>query len=120
MAKAAPETKDVLVDAFAGVGGNTIAFAKTRRWRQIYAIEKDPKALACAKHNAEVYGIDNPSICWIQGDVFQDLSKCLDAPQDNVVIFASPPWGGMGSEESPLLASDTDFDRSRLQDGTGF
>lgn len=49
--------------------------------------------LACAKHNAAVYGVSN-KIWWIQGDCFDVLKKRLKAVAKEAVIFASPPWGG--------------------------
>ncbi|KAK5133058.1 hypothetical protein LTR08_008263 [Meristemomyces frigidus] len=89
----APKSKNILIDAFAGAGGNTIAFALSGRWNQIFAIEKDPKALACAKHNAEVYGVAK-KIWWIEGDSFTVLPKRLKQSAKNAVVFGSPPWGG--------------------------
>lgn len=62
-------------------------------------MEKDPKTLACAKHNAEVYGVAK-KIFWIQGDVFDVLKSRLKSTAKNAVIFASPPWGGTFSTES--------------------
>lgn len=90
---AAPKSKSILIDAFAGAGGNVIAFARSGRWKQIFAVEKDPAVLACAKHNAEVYGVAK-MIWWIEGDIFEVLSRQLKAAAKNAVIFASPPWGG--------------------------
>lgn len=90
---AAPESKKILIDAFAGAGGNTIAFALSGRWKQIFAIEKDPNVLACAKHNAEVYGVAN-KIWFVEGDCFNILQNRLKGQAKNAVIFASPPWGG--------------------------
>ncbi|KAK3109263.1 putative diacylglycerol O-acyltransferase tgs1 [Teratosphaeriaceae sp. CCFEE 6253] len=90
---AAPTSRTILVDAFAGAGGNTIAFALSGRWKQIFAIEKDPTVLACAKHNAEVYGVAK-KIFWICGDVFTELPRRLKQSGKNAVVFASPPWGG--------------------------
>lgn len=89
----APKEKKVLIDAFAGAGGNVIAFALSGRWSQIFAVEKDEKTLACAKHNAEVYGVAK-KIFWIKGDIFDVLKTRLKAAAKNAVIFASPPWGG--------------------------
>ena len=90
----AVSTKKVcLIDLFAGVGGNVIAFARSGRWRKIYAIEKDPRALACAKHNAKIYGVHD-HICWFEGDAFDVLTKDLIGLADDSVAFASPPWGG--------------------------
>lgn len=56
-------------------------------------MEKDAKTLACAKHNADVYGVAR-KIFWIQGDIFEVLKGRLKAAAKNAVIFASPPWGG--------------------------
>lgn len=92
----APASKTILIDAFAGAGGNVIAFALSGRWKQIFAVEKDPKTLACAKHNAEIYGVAK-KIFWIQGDVFEALKVRLKAAAKNAVVFASPPWGGKHS-----------------------
>lgn len=83
----------MLIDAFAGAGGNTIQFALSGRWEQIYAVEKDATVLACAKHNAELYGVAN-RIFWIHGDTFDVLSKRLRTVAKNAVLFGSPPWGG--------------------------
>ena len=90
---AAPSTKTVLIDAFAGAGGNTIAFAKSGRWKQIFAVEKDPRVLACAKHNAELYGVSH-KIFWIEGDIFDVLEARMKPLAKNAVVFGSPPWGG--------------------------
>jgi trimethylguanosine synthase len=84
----------VIIDCFAGAGGNAIAFALSGRWNQIFAVEKDAKTLACAKHNAEVYGVAK-KIFWIHGDIFEQLDKRLRAAQKKAVVFGSPPWGGV-------------------------
>lgn len=94
LAEAAPAGRSILVDAFAGAGGNTIAFAQTGKWKRIYAIEKDPAVLQCAKHNARIYGVEN-KITWFEGDCFQILKNQLRDLAPYSVVFASPPWGGM-------------------------
>lgn len=90
---AAPADKTVLIDCFAGVGGNAIAFACSGGWKKIYAVEKDGKALACAKHNAEIYGV-NDKISWYEGDCFELLRDTIPDLNGDCVIFSSPPWGG--------------------------
>lgn len=89
----APKSKTILIDAFAGAGGNAIAFARSGRWNQIFAVEKDPQVLACAKHNAEVYGVAK-KIFWVGEDVFEALGRRLKSLAKNAVVFGSPPWGG--------------------------
>jgi tRNA G37 N-methylase Trm5 len=95
LAKILPPEKTILIDAFAGAGGNSIAFALSGRFKQIFAIEKDPEVLKCAKHNAEIYGVKKGKIWWVNGDCFDILPKRYKNSGKDAVIFASPPWGGM-------------------------
>lgn len=84
VSEAATVTKAVLIDCFAGVGGNTIAFARSNRWKRVYAIENDPHNLACAKHNAQLYGVNN-QISWYLGDCFDIVtSELRDLHQSRV------------------------------------
>eukprot|EP00249_Psilotum_nudum_P010416 c22528_g1_i1 orf=581-2437(-) len=76
----------LVIDAFAGVGGNAIQFAL--RGNNVIAIDIDPKKVECAQHNAAIYGVVD-CIDFIIGDFFQ-LSSSLKAD----VVFLSPPWGG--------------------------
>jgi len=89
----AQEDKLFVIDAFAGVGGNAIAFALSGRWKRVYAIEKDASSLACAKHNAKLYGVEH-LIAWIEGDSFLVVPKVLASLAEHAIVFASPPWGG--------------------------
>ncbi|KUJ22269.1 RNA methylase family protein-like protein [Mollisia scopiformis] len=91
-----PSSKSVLIDMFAGAGGNVIAFALSEQWSTIIAIEKDPSVIACAQHNAEIYGVVD-QITWINDDSFSYLSNNLSSiDPTKTVVFASPPWGGPG------------------------
>lgn len=125
MAKCAPPQKKTLIDLFAGVGGNAIAFALSGRWDRIFAVEKDPEVLACAKHNAEIYGVSK-KIWWIEGDCFTTLNKRFKAMGKDAVLFASPPWGGKSNlkwlldlvsnpHEGPDYAHDAVFDLSKME-----
>ncbi|KAF2200956.1 S-adenosyl-L-methionine-dependent methyltransferase [Delitschia confertaspora ATCC 74209] len=100
--------KSVLIDAFAGVGANAIAFALEGRWEHIFAIEKNPAALKCAKHNAKVYGVEK-KISWVNGDCFDILPQRYSDMGDKAVLFASPPWGGPG------YSTDKVFNLSTMQ-----
>ncbi|VUC36103.1 unnamed protein product [Clonostachys rosea] len=98
--------KTVLIDMFAGAGGNTIAFALSGRWSQIIAVEKDASTLACAQNNADVYGVERSCITWVHGDSLEFLDLLVNRPEElnpdlrvdlaTTVVFASPPWGGVG------------------------
>ena len=101
VAEAAGPNRSIIVDAFCGVGGNTIAFALSGKWKRVYAIEKDPATLECAKINAEIYGVSG-KITWFLGDCFEllspdsksSVSALRQVIQEFGIIFASPPWGG--------------------------
>ncbi|KAL6868495.1 RNA cap guanine-N2 methyltransferase domain-containing protein [Trichoderma novae-zelandiae] len=111
--------KTVLIDAFGGAGGNTIAFALSERWDRIIAIERDPATLACAQHNAELYGVDPGAVTWILGDSFEFMDLLVNAPEklhpelrvdlQSATVFASPPWGGTGYGDNEI------FDLSTMQ-----
>ncbi|PHH87790.1 hypothetical protein CDD83_8390 [Cordyceps sp. RAO-2017] len=115
----ADQKKTVLIDVFAGAGGNTIAFALSRRWQRVIAVERDASALACAQHNAELYGVDPGLITWVLGDSFEYLERLVQGSDElhpdlrvdisNAVLFASPPWGGPG------YSSDEVFDLHTMQ-----
>jgi len=109
LARSTASSKSIVIDIFAGAGGNAIAFALSGRWSNILAIERDPSALACAQHNAAIYGVAD-RIIWINGDSFSYLkSKASSIDASKTVIFASPPWGGPGYK------SDTVFDLSSMK-----
>ncbi|KAM7401447.1 hypothetical protein PAMA_005584 [Pampus argenteus] len=76
----------LVIDAFCGVGGNSIQFALTGK--RVLAIDIDPVRLDLACHNAAVYGVAD-RIDFLQGDFLQ-LAPCLHGD----VVFLSPPWGG--------------------------
>ncbi|KAL2148246.1 hypothetical protein VTH82DRAFT_2477 [Thermothelomyces myriococcoides] len=67
--------KDIIVDLFAGAGGNTIAFALSGKWDRVVAIEKDAATLACAQHNAAVYGVPEGTIIWVHADCLKFLAS---------------------------------------------
>lgn len=111
-----------IIDIFAGAGGNTIAFALSRKWTHIVAIERDAATLACAQHNARVYGVHD-AVTWILGDSFEVLARLrgiqrgekrtegngeVDAllgemHPSSTVVFASPPWGGVSYAETEVF-----------------
>ncbi|KAK3937080.1 hypothetical protein QBC46DRAFT_295085 [Diplogelasinospora grovesii] len=68
-----PGVATTVIDMFAGAGGNAIAFALSEKWEHVIAIEKDPSTLACAQHNAEVYGV-REHITFVLGDCFEFLA----------------------------------------------
>ncbi|KAL8652315.1 MAG: hypothetical protein Q9210_002754 [Variospora velana] len=116
ISSAAHASKAILIDCFAGVGGNTIAFARSGRWKRVYAIEKDEAIIFCGKHNAKLYGVDQ-YISWFHGDCFDILRNDLSPLGPYSVIFASPPWGGRFQPQGlgPGYRTDPVFDLTTMQ-----
>ena len=91
---------DVIIDAFCGVGGNAIEFART--CERVIAIDNDLTRLRLARHNALHCGVAD-RIEFILAD-FVDFAKTWAANEGGKegkegketvdVIFLSPPWGG--------------------------
>jgi len=94
---------DLIIDAFAGVGGNAIQFAFT--CERVIAIDNDLERLRMAKHNAKVYGVDD-RIEFVHAD-FMEAALSLRAD----VVFLSPPWGG------PQYAGAKTFDLKTMMGG---
>lgn len=93
---------DVVLDAFCGVGGNAIAFAKT--CHHVIALDISPTRLALARHNATIYGVAD-RIDFILADYLDFARTCPPRAVD--VVFLSPPWGGPGYLEQNGCDGDT-------------
>jgi trimethylguanosine synthase len=105
---------DTILDAFCGVGGNAIAFAKTCERgvhnfdimqcsslklgrHAVIALDTNPTRLALARHNAALYGVAD-RIEFILTDYLSFAQSYLNLPSKSIrkidVVFLSPPWGG--------------------------
>lgn len=104
------EEEMIVVDAFCGVGGNSIQFAQV--FDRVIAIDLSPTRLEMAKHNAEIYGVAD-KIEFILGDAFEVL-KSLQRTTKISAIFLSPPWGGPEYVSKPVFCPKSD-----LFDGRG-
>ncbi|KAF9224238.1 S-adenosyl-L-methionine-dependent methyltransferase [Gyrodon lividus] len=83
-----------VLDAFCGVGGNAIAFAKT--CERVIALDISPVRLALARHNAVIYGVAD-RIEFILADYISFANAYLSRSAEKHpidVVFLSPPWGG--------------------------
>jgi trimethylguanosine synthase len=115
--------RDTIVDLFAGAGGNTIAFALSGKWNRVIAVERDPAVLACAQHNADIYGVPDGAITWVLADSLEylarlkrskkkkpvDVDRSLHLDFSRTLLFASPPWGGVDYKDQEV------FDLSTMQ-----
>jgi len=74
-----------IIDATAGIGGNTISFAK--HFPNVISIEIDNLRFDILKHNIGIYELNN--VQFINGSCLDFLDKI-----DGDVWFFDPPWGG--------------------------
>lgn len=83
-----------VLDAFAGVGGNSIGFAK---YCDVVAVDIDNEKLRMLKNNAKVYNREAKIEC-VCGDFLEYQNEC-----EVGALFASPPWGGPGYKASKVF-----------------
>ena len=84
----------VVTDATAGMGGNSISFAK--HFQRVNAVEFSPLHCDILQHNINAYDLKNVDVrCADYSIIFNDLQ------QD--VIFMDPPWGGSAYKLIPKL-----------------
>ncbi|EIW75329.1 Tgs1 protein [Coniophora puteana RWD-64-598 SS2] len=101
---------DTVLDAFCGVGGNAIAFAKT--CERVIALDTSPVRLALARHNAQIYGVAD-RIEFILADYISFAESYLsrasgNGKRDIDIVFLSPPWGGISYLTNPQDSPDSD------------
>lgn len=101
------ESNTVVLDAFCGVGGNTIQFAKC--FDRVIAVDLDACRLEMARNNAQVYGVAD-RIQFIHGDVFNILSSLDEFTSAKIdLVFMSPPWGGPNYTCKPVFSPRRDL-----------
>ena len=105
----------LVLDAFAGAGGNTVAFA--RAGAHALGVDCDAARLRAAAANAALYGVRN-RCDFVQAD-WNSLSAAMARHRPRGacgpdLLFLSPPWGGpdyLGAERYDLskpMAGDAD------------
>ena len=77
--------KKDIIDATAGIGGNTINFAKS--FSKVYAIEINTIHYNVLKNNLEALGLNNVELYMDNFLNMLDTIKCD-------IFFLDPPWGG--------------------------
>lgn len=75
----------IITDATACIGGNTFSFAQT--YKQVLAIEKDPRRAQMLRTNMTLLGAKN--VTTVCGDAI-----ALIPQSHHDLIFIDPPWGG--------------------------
>ena len=96
-------SKSIVVDAFGGCGGNTIAFARQKNIQNVFCCEIDIKRMSMAKHNATIYDVSS-KITFVSGDCTLKMWP-LDA-----MVFLDPPWeAGMEQMQKWLIWAKENF-----------
>lgn len=92
----------LVLDAFCGVGGNAIQFAL--QGHCVIAVDHHSERLQMAKHNAQIYGVEN-RIEFLLADAF-DVTENFQVD----AVFVSPPWGGPNyTYQDAIILSETDL-----------
>lgn len=78
----------VIVEANAGLGGNTNGFAE--KFKQVHSIEFDKTTLEASKHNMNQLGHTN--VQYHHGDCLKLLPKVIKKYKPYIAYF-DPPWG---------------------------
>lgn len=109
---------DTIIDAFCGVGGNAIEFART--CERVIAIDNDITRLRLARHNALHSGVaDRIEFVladftdwareWVKREKGEKQKEMVD------VVFLSPPWGELERKTYVRLKrGDADCRRTRV------
>ncbi|KAJ1034098.1 hypothetical protein NDA18_000967 [Ustilago nuda] len=119
-------TDHIIIDLFAGAGGNAIQLAMT--CGKVIAVEIDEVKLRLARWNARVYGVEE-RIWFVRGDSMELLDRLeewrsgkgkgkgkegevwngLTAEDLEAVeaVFLSPPWGGVNYASAAAVPTST-------------
>jgi trimethylguanosine synthase len=119
-----PKQSAIILDAFGGVGGNTIAFARRTEVALVICVDTNASRLRMAANNCRVYDVPKDKVIFVLGDAIlvMDLYRdgVLTSETSSAVpvlghssivhgyrfggmdllpskldgIFLSPPWGG--------------------------
>ena len=78
-----------VLDAMAGLGGNTIAFAE--RGCRVLAIERDASRAALARRNLTARGV-GAQVTFLVGDATVEIPSLGPGLGPEAVLFLDPPW----------------------------
>ena len=82
---------DVVIDAYSGIG--TIGLSVADRVEHVYGVESIPEAVADAKTNAEINGIENAT--YLVGKAEKVMTQWAREDLKPNVIFVDPPRKGL-------------------------
>lgn len=83
------EKESRVLDLGTGSGAIAIAIARTRPHARVFAVERSPEALAVARGNAALHGLDN--VAFVEGDWLKPF-----AGESFDLIVSNPPYVAAG------------------------
>lgn len=89
-----------ITDGFAGVGGDTISFA--RKFKEVISIEIDKTRYNYLSNNVGAYKLNNVIL------YCDDIMKIVPLIDHHDIIFMDPPWGGKSYKDTELLRLNID------------
>ena len=78
-------SSDIILDAMAGTGGNTISFCNY--FKNVVSVENDISRYNILNHNLDQYKFSNNK------SYYDDCLNVIDKGNFNIIFF-DPPWGG--------------------------
>ena len=79
----------VIVDATAGLGGDSIAFGLNKNFTKVHSLELDSVRYTCLAHNVAIYGLKDK----VETHNVSFLKWIENVPM-NSVVYVDAPWGG--------------------------
>jgi hypothetical protein len=92
----------VVIDAFCGCGGDTVALLQAGH--RVLAVEDDPQRLMLARRNVKALGLID-RVRFYGGDARTVVPRLLSGNQ-GAGLFLDPPWGGPGANARPVTAQE--------------
>jgi dsRNA-specific ribonuclease/16S rRNA G966 N2-methylase RsmD len=89
------DSKYLLVDMTAGIGGNVIEFLSRKNCSTVMAFEREPMRRLMLQRNIQGYKLDDKAIV-VNGDKYKDVIGITGeedfSAYNNAVFFFDPPW----------------------------
>jgi len=108
----------VVLDAFAGVGGNTIALARRPEVQCVIAVDTSRERLRLAAHNCRVYGIPSETVVFVHGDACRVLECYRDGRARQERVEESDNGGKGSSSNNKNINTAVPDAKTKAQDDT--
>jgi 16S rRNA G966 N2-methylase RsmD len=86
----------IIIDACAGIGGNTIGFASNNNIKHVFSYERDRQRWEMLHNNLSVYKLSNKCSAFNQdfelGEDLQLLNVDHEHPESDTIVYFDPPW----------------------------